>query len=623
MNYTAFFRKRILKKQNYASFHKSKAERDYNQLHEKVMDSVYEIKEEQDYFVVKKVNENNEKIYKIDLNPFSICNPLYCKIKCSNETCNSHFHCAHKYRCSCPSYCERNICKHLHLIKSVEPDNLHQMQEETENQNISHDEVQNDMDEYNSTHESSVAENNQECNTTENSQTILKIKDNCIAMVSNIMTYLNGIQAEVCNRQNMLDIENYLTKAKSLLTQQTKSFPTECTKRKFVKQPTSLFPRKKKRRLRRFEINETLPLIDLIKQCMKLPIDEFEWYELLSINPFSIANEVHSDNFLNKEQMDFFKKYNKAKITWRCENCDDYSLKAAEQDFIQCDFCLKWFHVTCCNIPNINNLDELEFKCHKCSTDGNEIKDTDSTFNKSYHSDEISLNNNVEFGVMDDAYEHQTNFARMNEIQESQTLGVNGLENKGNNCYANSILQCLFNLRSFNELVLNNDFVTCINKFSKTKGEITVGIKELFKKLHLNTSGCVNPEEFMYTVFKHLTFKENVQEDGAEFYCQLINTMSEETMSQDNDAPKDIIVSNDESFEEAIIRTMKSMKDSKISDLFYGIYRLQNICNACNISTPSYDWFTSMRLSFNSNKNFYSLGDLSRTVINITLSNLQ
>jgi ubiquitin C-terminal hydrolase len=133
------------------------------------------------------------------------------------------------------------------------------------------------------------------------------------------------------------------------------------------------------------------------------------------------------------------------------------------------------------------------------------------------------------------------NTNNMDTIHEKRmqyiTNGISGLQNLGNSCYLNSILQCLSSLPLFRTWLLNEDnFKDKLeNNKNKFKNEsITKRLSELFNNIWCDYV-TVSPKSIK-TIMGQINdqFQNNEQQDSHEFLNCLLDTVHEEVCTKVN-----------------------------------------------------------------------------------------
>ena len=172
---------------------------------------------------------------------------------------------------------------------------------------------------------------------------------------------------------------------------------------------------------------------------------------------------------------------------------------------------------------------------------------------------------------------------------------MEGLSNLGATCAINSLIQILFRLNRFKEIILNLDV---------SEGTITYELKDLFRCLNSNQS--VSPNRFInnfYMIFKGI-FNKFEQIDICELYLFMIQKIHDETCNE-------VIVNKlyVNIFEEHIykIACHNNFKNSKIYDLLQGSYMNTIECIGCGNINRSFEPFIYIALDINQNS---SISDL-------------
>lgn len=112
--------------------------------------------------------------------------------------------------------------------------------------------------------------------------------------------------------------------------------------------------------------------------------------------------------------------------------------------------------------------------------------------------------------------------------RDSHALNPAGLVNLGATCYANSVLQCLFNVASFRKEMLS---IPLNSSDDAMKHVILTGLHNLIAELQFGPVSVVNPESFLTQT---LQLKGNVQQDCQEFWALLHSNLDAEVKKLGN-----------------------------------------------------------------------------------------
>ncbi|KAG0667095.1 ubiquitin-specific protease doa4 [Maudiozyma exigua] len=204
---------------------------------------------------------------------------------------------------------------------------------------------------------------------------------------------------------------------------------------------------------------------------------------------------------------------------------------------------------------------------------------------------------------------------------------LTGLENMGNSCYLNCIIQCILGTHELTKIFLNDSYEKHINLNSKlgSKGVLAKNFARLVHTMHDNgTSGNdsskkkkkivpVRPQQFKFACGSvNSTFKDMCQQDCQEF-CQFLLDGLHEDLNQCGGNPplKELSKQAEESREKLSFRIASSIEwerylttdFSVIVDLFQGQYASRLQCKVCQHTSTTYQPFSVLSVPIPNKKN--------------------
>ncbi|EDO18435.1 hypothetical protein Kpol_1032p28 [Vanderwaltozyma polyspora DSM 70294] len=187
-----------------------------------------------------------------------------------------------------------------------------------------------------------------------------------------------------------------------------------------------------------------------------------------------------------------------------------------------------------------------------------------------------------------------------------------GLENMGNSCYMNCIIQCLLSTHELSQIFLNNSYEKHINLNSKlgSKGVLAKYFARLVHTMYregsfkrpLEKNKPIQPIQFKMACGSiNSLFKDNTQQDSQEF-CQFLLDGLHEDLNQCGANPplKELSEDAEKMREKLSMRIASSIEwerflttdFSVIVDLFQGQYASQLKCKVCGCTSTTYQTFS-------------------------------
>jgi ubiquitin C-terminal hydrolase len=193
------------------------------------------------------------------------------------------------------------------------------------------------------------------------------------------------------------------------------------------------------------------------------------------------------------------------------------------------------------------------------------------------------------------------------EIQ-TNTNGICGLDNLGNTCYLNSIIQSLINCTHFKDFIINKNFIDyLLHKINTQETEFQNKLKHLndssiyqFYRLtkalliETNNLSSMKPSTLRKKIgLKNSMFRNTLQQDAHEAFCILIEMMHLEIS-------KSVSITSEIDLTNPLIKSCVNFwaKDySPIYNIFHGMYCITKTCQKCFNETISFDANLFLELS--------------------------
>ncbi|KAG8276712.1 ubiquitin carboxyl-terminal hydrolase 2-like [Homalodisca vitripennis] len=180
---------------------------------------------------------------------------------------------------------------------------------------------------------------------------------------------------------------------------------------------------------------------------------------------------------------------------------------------------------------------------------------------------------------------------------KTETGGLLGLNNIGNTCFLNSIIQCLSNTKPLLEYILSEEYVSEIRNSARSM--LIKRFAELIKNLWTDRKHAVNTSSLKSAVGYYAPrFNGFNQQDAQEFLRYLLQGLHEEI----NRAPtvqqkkRDQLQNENLTADEIWQRYLKR-DNSKIVDIFGGQLRSDLKCTVCGFASTTYEPFWDLSLS--------------------------
>lgn len=173
-----------------------------------------------------------------------------------------------------------------------------------------------------------------------------------------------------------------------------------------------------------------------------------------------------------------------------------------------------------------------------------------------------------------------------NEQSGSSLKKQGGLQNIGNSCYLNSVIQCLLHCDPIRDYFVKGRFKSEINSRSKTKGKCADATSSLFEDLLSGRTSSPSSVKSAVNRFSGL-FRGTSQEDAQEFLRWYLEALHEDVQKV---TTKPRITKEAESAREAWSQ-YTSRENSQIVDLCVGQLKSSLTCSHCGYVSNVWDPF--------------------------------
>ncbi|EDV24782.1 uncharacterized protein TRIADDRAFT_56945 [Trichoplax adhaerens] len=180
--------------------------------------------------------------------------------------------------------------------------------------------------------------------------------------------------------------------------------------------------------------------------------------------------------------------------------------------------------------------------------------------------------------------------------------GMTGLNNLGNTCFMNSILQCMSNTRPLRDFFLECDLRNEINYDNPlgSKGAIVAAFAVLIRTLWCGKYHSYSPSKLKSLVAAKATqFMGYAQQDAQEFMAYLLDGLHED-LNRVRNKPLTQVVEGagrpDEEVANEAWMVHRKRNDSLIVDYFFGQFKSVLICPECDKKSTTFDPFMVLPL---------------------------
>ncbi|XP_073997816.1 ubiquitin carboxyl-terminal hydrolase 8-like isoform X2 [Rhodnius prolixus] len=195
---------------------------------------------------------------------------------------------------------------------------------------------------------------------------------------------------------------------------------------------------------------------------------------------------------------------------------------------------------------------------------------------------------------------------RTDSTYGTTSAGLTGLKNFANNCYMNSILQCLNNTEPLvKEMTALNKHT--LNHHSRSKGRVAQEVIDAFRNMWSGEVRVYSIKELKAIMgsIKDI-FKGTAHQDSNEFLIILL-----EHLHEDLNKPAEVAILDGADVEsgEKAWGEFRRKNCSVIQRLFYGQHKSTVICSTCNHTSATFEQFFNLFVPIPSNQSGVTLND--------------
>jgi ubiquitin C-terminal hydrolase len=178
--------------------------------------------------------------------------------------------------------------------------------------------------------------------------------------------------------------------------------------------------------------------------------------------------------------------------------------------------------------------------------------------------------------------------------------GKNKIINRGNQCYINSILQCLFNCVDLTSFFLSNQFEKDLHEYNRTKNIQALQYADILRKYWENPHVLDVKKFIKYISSENYPYHKNNQEDSHEALMYILDKLHESLKYQISISITGTAVSDTDLLYKQYLDNIEILYGdnySKIIELFYGMYYNIYKCIDCNHTVKKFEPYNTIYLS--------------------------
>ncbi|KAI1303088.1 Ubiquitin carboxyl-terminal hydrolase 19 [Halotydeus destructor] len=195
-------------------------------------------------------------------------------------------------------------------------------------------------------------------------------------------------------------------------------------------------------------------------------------------------------------------------------------------------------------------------------------------------------------------------------------IGFTGLDNLGNTCFMNSVIQCLSNTSELREYCLSSEFKQDINRDNPlgSGGNLAIAFAVLLKHLWSGQHNSYSSQKLKSLMGEKVQqFSGFGQHDAQEYMAYLLDGIHEDVnrilqkpyVEMKSSDEEDFIP--DETLADDSWKKYRMRNDSVIVDLFQGQYKSKLVCPECKKHSVTFDPFLYLSVPLPKNKVVHSI----------------
>lgn len=195
----------------------------------------------------------------------------------------------------------------------------------------------------------------------------------------------------------------------------------------------------------------------------------------------------------------------------------------------------------------------------------------------------------------------------------SPKIGYTGLDNLGNTCFMNSVIQCLSNTEELRDYFISNKFKEDLNSDNVlgTGGKLAISFAVLLKHLWSGQHYSYSSAKLKSLLGDKVSqFSGFAQQDAHEYMAFLLDTLHEDVnrikikpyIQANGDTDDESSSLSDEQLAKESWKKYKMRNDSVIVDQFYGQFKSKLDCSSCPKVSITFDSFLFLPLPMPKNE---------------------